>query len=127
MQLLLDTHALLWWLADMPELGPVARQHISDPESHVIISAATVWEIEIKRALGKLDAPEDIRSAIDAARFETLPMTVDHSITAARLPPHHHDPFDRMLIAQAREERLTLVTRDPAFVAYDVSILAADK
>lgn len=127
MQLLLDTHALLWWLADTPQLGRIARKQIANPENQVVVSAASAWEIEIKRALGKLDAPEDLQSAIAAAQFETLPMTVDHCVAAARLPPHHQDPFDRMLIAQAIEEHLTILTRDQAFTSYSVSILAANK
>lgn len=127
MQLLLDTHALLWWLADMPELGSKARQHVAQPDNRVWVSAASVWEIEIKRALGKLHAPDDLKTAIDACAFEPLPITFDHAIEAARLPPHHHDPFDRMLIAQAAQEQLVIVTRDSVFASYDVAILAANK
>lgn len=127
MQLLLDTHALLWWLADMPELGSKAREHMAQPDHRVWVSAASVWEIEIKRALGKLRAPDDIKTAIDACAFESLPITFDHAIEAARLPPHHHDPFDRMLIAQAAVEHLVIVTRDSAFFSYDVAILAAGR
>lgn len=127
MQLLLDTHALLWWLADLPLLGSTARKQIANPDNQVLVSAASAWEIEIKRALGKLVAPTDLQSAIADAQFEILPMTMAHCIAAARLPPHHQDPFDRMLIAQAVEEHLTIVTRDRAFATYDVPLLAADK
>lgn len=125
MQLLLDTHALLWWMGDMPQLGATARRHIMQPDNRAIVSAVSVWEIEIKRALGKLKAPGDIKAAIDASQFETMPITIDHSIAAARLPPHHQDPFDRMLIAQAKEENLTIVTKDQVFPAYNVPILEA--
>jgi PIN domain nuclease of toxin-antitoxin system len=127
MQLLLDTHTLLWWLADMPQLGPTARRAIAAAENQVLVSAASAWEIEIKRALGKLDAPEDLQSAIADAGFETLPMTVSHCIAAARLPPHHLDPFDRVLIGQAMEEQLTIVTQDQAFARYTAALLAAGK
>lgn len=111
MNLLLDTNVLLWWLADSPRLSRDARKIITSSPV-VFVSAATTWEIEIKRALGKLKAPEDLEEELSASHFVPLAITVAHSIAAAKLPRHHDDPFDRMLIAQASLEGLTLVTSD---------------
>lgn len=123
MRLLLDTHVLLWWLADDPNLGEEARAGISDPDSTVYVSAATVWEISIKRALGKLEAPSDLLRQIGLSRFESLSMKASHAHTAGALPRHHDDPFDRMLVAQAMIEDLTLLTRDPRMGLYGVGVL----
>jgi PIN domain nuclease of toxin-antitoxin system len=123
-RLLLDTHVLLWWLADDPSLGEEARAGISDPGSSVFVSAATVWEVSIKRALGKLEAPSDLLRQIEFNRFEPLSITVSHAYTAGALPRHHDDPFDRMLVAQAMMEGLTLLTRDPRMSRYGVETLA---
>lgn len=125
MRLLLDTHALLWWLADDPQLGATARTQITDGAATVFVSAASAWEIEIKRALGKLDAPTDLMAALEHGGFELLSVMFDHAIVAGRLPPRHSDPFDRMLIAQAAAEKLIIVTKDAAFGAYDVPLLNA--
>jgi PIN domain nuclease of toxin-antitoxin system len=111
LNLLLDTNVLLWWLADSPRLSGDARKMITASPA-VYVSAATTWEIEIKRALGKLNAPENLEEELSASHFVPLAITVAHSIAAARLPRHHDDPFDRMLIAQASLEGLTLVTSD---------------
>ena len=124
MRLLLDTHVLLWWLADDPSLGEEARAGISDPGSSVFVSAATVWEVSIKRTLGKLEAPSDLVSQIELNSFEPLSMTVSHAYAAGALPRHHDDPFDRMLVAQAMAEDLTLLTRDPRIRVYDVKTTA---
>lgn len=124
MKLLLDSHAFLWWLAEDPKLSDGARQAVADPSSVVHVSAATVWELSIKASLGKLDLDgADLVEEIQENTFLELPMTARHSQAAATLPRHHDDPFDRMLIAQARIEGLTIVTRDPAFRAYGVAIL----
>ncbi len=123
MRILLDTHVLLWWLADDPQLPPAASAVIADPDTEVTVSAATIWEIEIKRAAGRLVAPDDVLGALVANDFLTLAMTAGHAITAGRLPAHHTDRFDRMLIAQARTEGLTLVSVDSRFPAYDVALL----
>lgn len=124
MKLLLDSHAFLWWLAEDPKLKAEARQAVADPVSVVHVSAATVWELSIKAALGKLDLDgADLAEEIEANDFVELPITARHSLAAAALPRHHEDPFDRMLIAQAQIEGLTLVTRDSAFRAYGVSVL----
>ena len=125
MRLLVDTHVLLWWLADDPSLGDEAREGISASDASVFVSAASAWEISIKQALGNLDAPSDLARQIETHRFEPLPITVSHAYAAGALPRHHDDPFDRMLVAQAMAEGLTLVTRDPRMDRYDVSTLAA--
>ena len=125
MRLLLDAHVLLWWLADAPSLGEEARKGISAPGSSVFVSAATAWEISIKQALGKLDAPSDLVRQLESNRFEPLPITVSHAYAAGALPRHHDDPFDRMLVAQAGAEGLTLVTRNPRIGLYGVDTLAA--
>jgi PIN domain nuclease of toxin-antitoxin system len=123
--LLLDAHALLWWLADDPMLARGARAAIRDPSNDVLVSAASVWEIEIKRALGKLSAPDGIVAAIEAAGFDALAITADDATTAGRLPPHHRDPFDRMLVAQAGRLDALIVSRDRSFESYEVEVLPA--
>lgn len=123
MTLLLDTHILLWWLDDHPALPAVAAAAIADPEADVVVSAATVWEIAIKTAVGRLEAPGDLLDALQVNGFDTLSITPIHALDAGGLPAHHGDPFDRMLIAQARAEVLTLVSVDERFRAYDVDLL----
>lgn len=125
MRLLLDTHVLLWWLADDPALGEEARARISDPGSSVFVSAATVWEVSIKQALGKLEAPSDLTSQLELNRFEPLSIDVFHAYAAGALPRHHDDPFDRMLVAQAMKEGLVLLTGDARMSRYGVETLAA--
>lgn len=124
MRLLLDTHVVLWWLANDPGLGEEARAAISDPGSAVYVSAVTVWEVSIKRALGKLEAPSDLVRQIGLNRFEPLSMTSPHAHAAGALPRHHDDPFDRMLVAQAMIEDLTLLTRDSRIGLYGIGVLA---
>lgn len=125
MRLLLDAHVLLWWLAGHPTLGQEARARISDPDNEVLVSAATVWEIAIKRALGKLEAPPDLVSALDELGFAEAPITAADGQLAGSLAAHHRDPFDRMLVAQALRLRATIVTRDPVFARYGSEILSA--
>ncbi len=126
MRLLLDTHAFLWWLEDNPRLGRDARTRIGDPKSIVHVSAATVWELAIKMALGKLRVDRaDLPDEITANGFVELPIGSRHAARAGALPRHHDDPFDRMLIAQAQVEELTLLTQDPAFGQYDVAVVSA--
>jgi len=123
-RLLLDTHAFLWWLNDDPKLHDAAREAISAPRTTVWISAATIWEISIKRAIGKLLIDRgDLVEEISANEFIELPISARHALVAGGLPKHHKDPFDRMLIAQAQVEALTLVTGDSAFGAYGVQTL----
>ena len=122
MNLLLDTHAFLWWLADAP-MDDAAAARIADSDSIVAVSAASAWEIAIKRSVGKLRFDGDVEAEIVANGFEPLEMTVTHAVRAGDLPPHHRDPFDRMLVAQAQTEGLTLVTRDRWIDAYSVDVL----
>jgi len=122
-RLLLDTHVVLWWLADDPTLPDKIKKMI-DQEVDVYVSAASVWEIGIKQQLGKIKAPDDLLEQIRDSELPNLPITSDHAIEASRLPLHHRDPFDRMLVAQARCEHLTLVTRDRNVREYDVPLLA---
>jgi PIN domain nuclease of toxin-antitoxin system len=117
LNLLLDTNVLLWWLADSPRLSDDARKMIKSSPV-VYVSAATTWEIEIKRALGKLRAPENLEEELSANHFVHLAITVAHSIAAAKLPRHHDDPFDRMLIAQSALESLNLATSDKRMKDY---------
>lgn len=125
MQLLLDTHAFLWWNADDPALGASAREAISDADNIVFVSAATAWEIAVKRDNGRLEAPGDIAEWIREDDFTEIAIEVEHAILSAELPKHHSDPFDRLLIAQARLEELTLVTSEPEIVKYEVETLDA--
>lgn len=122
MRLLLDTSALLWWLAG-EGLTDQAREAVADPGNLVAVSAVSAWEISIKKALGKLTAPDDLVHQIEAGGFTPLPVTVAHGIAAGQLPRHHDDPFDRMLIAQAVAEGLTIVTRDRRFSHYQAVLL----
>ena len=123
MKLLLDTHAALWFLAGDERLGEQARQHLLDDANPALVSAAVAWEIAIKRSLGKLVAPENALHALIEAGARPLPVTIEHADEVERLPWHHRDPFDRMLVAQARIEGAALVTRDPALRAYGVSLI----
>jgi PIN domain nuclease of toxin-antitoxin system len=119
---LLDTHAALWFLADDAALDPAVRELIEDGGNIVVVSAASVWEVAIKRRLGKLKAPAGFAAAAARVGFDALAITHEHAERAGTLPPHHRDPFDRMLVAQAQVERLTIVSRDTAFDRYDVDV-----
>jgi len=123
--LLLDTHALLWWLDDNPTLSEGARAAISDPDNTVFLSTVVIWEIRIKQGIGKLELPDDFREALDGEGFTELPVTTEHAHGLAELPSVHRDPFDRMLVAQARIEGMTIVSRDPLIVEYGVSVVGA--
>ncbi len=126
MNLLLESHVFLWAVDNNPNLSPVAREAIVDGHNIVYVSAATAWEISIKRAIGKLKIPEsDYLEELRLHRFMPLSITTEHALAVENLPSHHKDPFDRMLIAQAQEENLALVTRDPRIKAYDVRIIEA--
>lgn len=119
---LLDTHALLWWLDDDDRLGPQARRAIATGD--VLVSIVSFWEIAVKHGLGKLAiAPEPVAGAIDRSGFATLAIERHHCFALARLPHHHRDPFDRMLIAQAQSEQLPIMTSDGHFAAYGVTLL----
>ena len=123
MNLLLDTHTLIWALEDNPSLSSLARVAIVDGENMVFVSAVSVWEISIKKALGKLEAPDTLLDEIERIRFTPLDITLEHADRAGKLPAIHLDPFDRMLIAQAQSEQLTLVTRDAEIQKYQVQCL----
>lgn len=125
MRLLLDTHALLWWLGKTGDLSPEASYAVGDPENVVYVSAATVWEISIKQARGKVSMFKGLLQEIERHRFLPLPIGMEHAEEAGHLPRIHGDPFDRMLVAQARIEGLTLVTRDRNIAGYDVKVLEA--
>jgi len=120
--LLLDTHILLWWLSDSERLPSLARSTLRGSEAACFVSAATLWEIGIKRALGKLEVPAELAPVVAEEGFHGLAISFAHAERAACLPPHHRDPFDRMLVAQAQVEGLTLMTADERFRAYDVDI-----
>lgn len=125
MNLLLDTHVLLWWLDDNPALGETSRQAIADPSHLVFMSAVSIWEIVIKKALGKLDAPDELAEVLDEQPFHYLDMTAEHAFRVGKLPLHHRDPFDRLLIAQSLVDGLTLVTGDSDIRKYEVRVLQA--
>lgn len=120
--LLLDTHVFLWWRANDPRLQPPARDAIARAAT-VFVSAASAWEAGIKQALGRLVLPGTFAEGVDESGFLRLPIAFEHAAEAAALPPHHGDPFDRMLVAQARLEGLTLVSHDRQLAAYDVAVL----
>lgn len=121
-RLLVDTHALLWWLADDPALSRAARDRIADPANELLVSAASVWEIAIKRSLGKLTAPDDLPDQILGEGFAWLPVGPEHAWRVRTLPPHHRDPFDRLLVAQALVEHMALVSADAHLAGYGVEV-----
>lgn len=125
MDILIDTPALLWWLGEDPQLREEARNAISSPANVCWVSAATAWEMSIKKAAGKLESPDDLVETLSASGIRPLPITIEHAIAAGELPRQHGDPFDRLLIAQAMAEGLTIVTRDERFRDYDVALLDA--
>ncbi len=124
-QLLLDTHVALWVFASPQLLKPEVRSAVTEPRNTVMVSAISVWEVEVKRALGKLDAPEGFAALCVDRGFDPLDVTFRHAEVAGALPLHHTDPFDRMLVAQAISENLEFVTKDRAMSAYDVRVVAA--
>ena len=125
MRLLLDTHALLWALSAPDRLAATSREAIEDGQNEVFASTASAWELSIKQALGKLEFDGDLRAELAAAAFLVLPVGLEHALAVRSLPLHHRDPFDRMLIAQATIEGLTIVTRDRQFEPYGSQILRA--
>jgi PIN domain nuclease of toxin-antitoxin system len=127
--LLLDTHALLWWKAGSRKLGPAARRVIERGADEVYVSAVSAWEIAIKSRLGRIRLAEPLHTwmpeGLEDNGFSQLPVTVAHAVAVAVLPDHHDDPFDRLLIAQAREDGLTILTADEAFNDYGVRLIDA--
>lgn len=126
MKLLLDTHVFLWLHADRLRLPPALLEELGDLENSLFLSVASAWEIGIKHALGRLSLPESpadwLTSRLPASGTNALAITLPHALTSAALPPHHRDPFDRLLVAQAQVDDLTLVTSDAQLAAYDVPI-----
>ena len=124
---LLDTHALLWWLFDDPRLSRSAYDIIQEPDNKILVSSASGWEIATKYRLGKLphagEAAHNLPSLLRRSRMTVLQITMEHALAAGSLPGPHRDPFDRMLIVQGQLEELTIVTSDPAFEQYSVTLL----
>lgn len=125
MRLLLDSHVVVWWAAFPGRLRSGTREAIASPNNEVFLSAASVWELGLKVASGKLRLPAGYATRLIAAGLEELPVSIAHAQRATALPPLHSDPFDRLLIAQALEEGLVLVTSDRAILGYDVPTLEA--
>ena len=125
MRLLLDSQVVLWSLQSPERLPTEAVAAITDPGNSVDVSVASLWEFAIKQSIGKLTVDGDLREHLTLQSFSELPVLGEHALAVRDLPPHHRDPFDRLIIAQARCEGLTIVTRDRAFAAYDVPIMSA--
>lgn len=127
MKVLLDTHSFLWWCMDDPSLSVQAKKIIANGQNEVFLSAASVWEIVIKTAKGRLILPDPpaqyIANRMNLYRFQSLPVQISHAVHVYDLPPHHNDPFDRMLIAQSRLESLPLVTKDEDIRRYDLETI----
>ncbi|MGW2655793.1 type II toxin-antitoxin system VapC family toxin [Streptomyces sp. NPDC001478] len=123
MRLLLDTRVVLWWIADSPQLGPSFRG-LLETEPGVYVSAVSPWEITVKQHLGSIEGPGDLAEQVRDLPFRGLPVTAEHVVRAGRLPRVHTDPFDRMLIAQAQAEGLTLATRNHWIPQYDVQVMS---
>jgi PIN domain nuclease of toxin-antitoxin system len=122
-KLLLDTHAALWWLADDARIGRDAERELSDDTNRVLLSAAVVWEVAIKRSLGKLKAPADLAQTLLNAGAQPLQVTLEHAAAVEALPWHHRDPFDRLLVSQALTEGAVLVSQDERLQPYGVSLV----
>ena len=127
MKLLLDTHAFLWWIGNDARLSGPAREAIADPGNDVSFSVASAWELAIKTGLGRFEPDGDLgpflEEQIQRNAFLLLPVKLEHAVSVSRLPAHHRDPFDRLLVAQAAVESMTLVSRDPQLRKYDAPIL----
>ena len=127
MRALLDTHTFLWWTLDEARLSPRARRFLGDSSNTLFLSAASAWELVIKAQLGKLKLPHHpdrfIREQLSLNAIESLPVVLDHALQVLTLPDHHRDPFDRMLVAQSRVEKLPILTADPQIRAYGVEVI----
>jgi PIN domain nuclease of toxin-antitoxin system len=123
LRLLLDTHAALWWLSGDERLGGQALAELEDDANEVLLSAAVVWEVAIKRSLGKLEAPDDFAATVLRADVRGLPVSVEHASAVERLPWHHRDPFDRMLVAQATIEGAAVLSCDERLRPYGVPLV----
>lgn len=127
MKALLDTHVFLWWITGDPRLSARAREVIGNGENEIFLSAASGWEMAIKAKLGKLHLPGDpvsfVAEQMAANGFDGLPVQMSHALSVYTLPPYHHDPFDRLLVVQAKLENLRLLTADPQITRYPVEII----
>ena len=127
MRAILDTHTFLWWNTDDPQLSEVARQFISDGENELFLSAASTWEIAIKSARGRLVLPENpgeyVANRMAIYHIQALPILISHTLRIYDLPDIHHDPFDRLLIAQSQMEDLPIVTGDTMISRYDINVI----
>ncbi len=124
MRCLLDTHVLLWWIEDHPRLSTRARALIADPANEIVVSAATIWEAAIKRAVGKLRfETQMLLDSLDRGSIGVMSITAEHALAAGDLPRHHADPFDRMLVAQAIAERMTIISGDRQLRSYAVGLI----
>jgi PIN domain nuclease of toxin-antitoxin system len=122
-RLLVDTRAALWWLSDDERIGSAAARALIDDTNQVLPSAAVVWEVAIKRSLGKLEAPPELASTLLGAGAVALPVSLEHAAAVGELPWHHRDPFDRLLVAQSQIENAAVVSRDEAFAVYGVPVV----
>ena len=122
---LLDTHVLLWWLKNSEKLGEICKQEISNPENEIYVSPILLWEISIKKTIGKLEAPEKLASICEKKGFTALDVTVFDGESIEKLPLLHKDPFDRMLIVQAQNNHLSIITNDEEIMKYKVNTLKA--
>lgn len=124
MKLLLDTHAVLWWLLDDPHLGSLARAAIADAGNDLFVSAVVGYEIAYKQQRGRMaPLPGSLPGRLRRESMEVLPVTIEHAVTAAALPGPHRDPWDRIMMAQALAEECQMVTIDPVFAAYGVPVI----
>ena len=125
MNLLLDTNALIWLLSEPERLADAVLAHIEDTANTVYVSVVSVWEIGIKASKGKFRSPPNLEQVLEQQRFQTLPITLRHAYAVEKLPDHHGDPFDRMLISQAQLDDLVLVTSDRMMQRYPIAVLPA--
>ena len=130
LDLLLDTHVLIWWLEQSPRLGPETKKTLLSPSARPAVSAASIWEMSVKAAIGRLHLVDPLETWVPKLRewgVQELPISFEHATAVGNLPLYHNDPFDRMLVAQAQCEGLTIVTADPAITAYEVRTIDASK
>jgi PIN domain nuclease of toxin-antitoxin system len=131
MNILLDTHVLIWWVEKSPRLGSRAKRTLLSPETRPVVSAASIWEMAIKAATGRLNLGDPLESWVPRLENDwgvhPLAISFEHATAVRQLPAHHNDPFDRMLVAQAQCEGLTLATADPLIAPYDVRTIDASK
>lgn len=125
MRYLLDTHVFLWSVADASRIALPVRKIIESPDNVIFVSLISLWELRIKESLGKVTLPKNFYRSLESAGFELLALNLEHIQALGDLPPHHRDPFDRMLIVQAQCEQMTLITRDEEIQKYDLSLLKA--